>query len=75
MTIWMRVSKDDYELPEVIALSAAELARLTGVQPCTIYTCMRSARQHGGRSQYVRVDIDETDETDESAQNRPKNAS
>lgn len=36
--IWMRVSADDLELPEIVADSAAELAELCGVTINAIYS-------------------------------------
>lgn len=38
MKIWMKVSKDKYELPEAFADTAVELAELCGTTANTIYT-------------------------------------
>ena len=55
MVIWMKVSKDKYELPEIIADSASELAKKCNVTRNVIYSCIN--RQ--GRSQYKKVRIEE----------------
>lgn len=38
MKVWMRVSLDQYQLPEAIADSAKELARLCNTTPSVIYS-------------------------------------
>lgn len=52
--IWMKVSQDRYRLPEVIASSAAELARKCGVTKSAVYN----------NKCYVRIpDTEEEEET------------
>ena len=36
MTIWMKVTKDEYELPVAVADSPMELARILGISSNTI---------------------------------------
>ena len=38
--VWLRVTKDKYELPEYIADTAEELADMLGISPNTIYSSM-----------------------------------
>lgn len=61
--IWMRVSKDKYELPEIVADSAESLARKCGTTAATIRTEIHR-KKHNERktSRYVSVDILEDDE-------------
>lgn len=40
MTLWLRVTKDKYEFPEVIADSIEELAKICGVSVNTIRSSM-----------------------------------
>lgn len=55
--VYMKVSKDKYELPEAVAGSAAELARMVGVQENTIFIAIQRQRRYGWKGQYVRVEI------------------
>lgn len=62
MDIWMMVSKDKYELPQVIANSATELAMLVGKTKNQIQSEV-SHWEHGRlkRSRFVRVRINDGD--------------
>ena len=58
--IWMMVTRDEYELPVLIADSLDEMAALTGKSKTTISSC--ASHQKSGRSKrslYVRVEVDE----------------
>ena len=61
MDIWMKVSDDEYELPELVADTQAELARLCGVQRASIASALVKARKSGWRSTYAHVHIEEDD--------------
>lgn len=60
MTIWMKVSNDKYELPEVVADSAKELAKILDVNANTIRSSV-SHMLHGyvKSSVYRKVEVDE----------------
>jgi len=61
--VWMMVSKDKFELPEAIADSAGELARIVGISEDTIYSTvshMKAGRLKSGR--FRRVEIEEDDD-------------
>lgn len=63
--VYMAVSEDEYELPELVADSANELAKAMGVTRNTVDSQV-SRRKHGivQRSKYVAVEIeDDEDET------------
>lgn len=55
--IWMLVTRDEYELPLVVADSAKELARLIGVNYGTIARADFNHTHYGRKSQYVKVPI------------------
>ena len=59
MTLYMRVTDDEYELPVAVADSIPALARLIGVKPSTIYGVMYAAQKHGYNCVYVKVEVDE----------------
>lgn len=64
--IYMKVSKDKYQLPEVIADSVKELAEKCGESPRMISSL--ASKQRNGKhknSPFIRVDIEEG-EDDES---------
>lgn len=57
MYLWMKVSKDEFEYPEIIADTQKELAMLCGVKRETISTAIKKAKMKGYKSQYVKVEI------------------
>ena len=57
MDVWMKVSKDKYELPLCIADSAKELAKLCGTTENTIKSCVSHAKRKDFKSHYVRVKV------------------
>lgn len=60
--LWMKVTNDEYELPLAVAESAAELARMTGIKPESLYSII-SRERHGKKHTYSyrEVDIDDED--------------
>lgn len=59
--LWMKVTNDEYELPLAVAESAAELARMVGVKPESIYTIMSRSRKGKQHSPYMVVTVDDND--------------
>lgn len=57
--IWMSVTKDEFELPLVVADSAAELARILGLTRCAVSSCISKARDNGTRCKYVKVEVED----------------
>ena len=57
MTLYMKVTRDKYELPVAVAESKSELARMLGVTPSAITHGM-----HGLKKTYLEVEVDEHDE-------------
>ena len=63
MIIWMKVTRDKYELPVAVADSAAELARKLGVSKGSIESS--ASQQKRGlnlHSIYRRVEVDDEEE-------------
>ena len=62
MTLWLKVTKDKYEFPEVIADSIEELAKICGVSVNTIRSSMTHHKvnpRKWKRCKYKRVEIEE----------------
>ena len=67
MTLWMEVTMDELELPVVIAGSADELARICHTNTNNIYSATsKMRRQKRKRSRFVKVEIEETDDENET---------
>ncbi len=64
MTVWIKVTKDEFELPVAIADTAEELAEILGVDRSTILSAVRRyERGEVSFSVYRRLEIgDEEDE-------------
>ena len=61
--VWMKVSRDKYELPVAVANSARELGIICGVNEHTIYASMSHAKRGDiSHTPYVCVIIDEEDD-------------
>lgn len=53
MKLFVKVSEDDLELPEAVAESRAELARMLGYGKNYVYTCMERAKKNGTKPKVV----------------------
>lgn len=61
--IWMKVSDDEYELPEAIANTADELAKICGVTGSTVRSMVSHCKGHPNRhSRYLFVIVREEDD-------------
>ena len=60
--LWMKVTNDEYELPLAVADTMAELARMTGIKPESLYSII-SRDRHGKKHTYSyrEVVIDDED--------------
>ena len=65
MILYMKVSKDEYELPEAVAESIKERAVLQGVTENSIHIAFSRERNHGVKNRYVIVEIDDEEDDDE----------
>lgn len=59
MKLYVKVSEDDLELPEAVAESRAELARMLGYSKNYAYTCMERAKKNGTKPKVVEVEIED----------------
>lgn len=57
MTIWLKVSNDRYELPEIVADSAGQLAQKLGIKKNNIFSAISHARKNGYKCIYRKVEI------------------
>lgn len=61
-SVYMKVTQDEYELPEVIADSIIELAQMLGVKTQSIYDSMKHVKSRGSWSPYKKVEIGDEQE-------------
>ena len=59
MKLYVKVSEDDLELPEAVAESRAELARMLGYGKNYVYTCMERAKKNGTKPKVVELEIED----------------
>lgn len=67
MIVWMKVTDDRYELPELIAYSAIELADMCGVSKNSVYSAnsrYRSGQNKHSVYQRVEIELERGDEED-----------
>ena len=57
--IWMKVSRDKYELPLAVAYTQAELARILNTDKNNIASSMSHHRRLGKWTPYRKVEIEE----------------
>ena len=57
--LWMKITKDEYELPVAVAETAAELARMLNVSVDTIYSATSRRRNKGDKTAFVKVEVEE----------------
>ena len=57
--IWMKITKDEYELPVAVADTAAELARMLNVSVDTIYSATSRRRNRGDKTAFIKVEVEE----------------
>ena len=63
MKVWMKVTRDQYELPIAIADSPQELSMLVGSNADNINSCIaKVAAGVTKKSQYVKVEIEDYEE-------------
>ena len=58
MYVYMKVTKDRFELPLAVADTGAELAKICGTSEKNVYNAIRKARLCGHKCQYVRVELE-----------------
>ncbi len=58
----MKVSNDKYRLPEAVAESSAELAKICGVTRSAVDTAICNAKRRKQNSIYVKIVIEDEEE-------------
>lgn len=59
MTLWMKVTDDEFELPEAVADTPKELAMLIGVKPNNVSSAYCKAKAKGQQSVYQKVEVED----------------
>ena len=60
--VWLKVTKDKYELPVAVAESAAELARICGTTENYVRSSASHHRHRRRRGRYISVEVEEEEE-------------
>ena len=55
----MKVSEDGYELPEAVADTPSELAKIIGVKPNNISSAISKAKSRGYKCMYQKVVVED----------------
>ena len=58
MTLYMKVTRDEYELPVAVAETKAELARMLGLNRANVRTAFSHAQKYKNPT-YVVVEVDD----------------
>lgn len=59
MKLYLRVTKDRYELPLAVAESQAELSRMLGMNKNTVGSAIRNAKKFGWDCIYKEVEVED----------------
>ena len=59
VTLYLKVTKDRYELPMAVAGSKSELARILGVRLSSICHNTRKGEESFGNRSYVEVEVED----------------
>ena len=62
MILYMKVTRDKYELPEAVAGTARELAILLGIKENTVHHYFYLQKKYGMNCGYVKVEVEEDEE-------------
>ena len=57
--LYMKVTKDEYELPMAVADSVPELAEMVGVKTSTIFGFMWYCKKSGKKCPYIKVEVED----------------
>lgn len=60
--LYMKITRDEYELPVAVADSVIELAKMLGVKPNTISRSLSRQKKHERKSCYKRIEITEDEQ-------------
>lgn len=61
MSLWLKVTHDEYELPVAVADNSSQLAILLGIKRNSIFHSMYANKRYGWWTPFRKVEIDEED--------------
>lgn len=64
MTLYLKVTSDEYELPLAVGDTVRELAKMLGVKSDSIYSQMSHSKHNGYFCSYQKVEVEDEDEGD-----------
>lgn len=64
MTLYIKVTSDEYELPFAVGDTVRELAKMLGVKSDSIYSQMSHSKHNGYFCSYQKVEVEDEDESD-----------
>ena len=64
MILWLKVSNDEYELPEAVADTSVELSRMCGLSKDAVQTAISKAKKRKTRCKYIKVEIENEEKDD-----------
>lgn len=62
MVLWIKVSNDEYELPEIVADTSTELSRMCGLDRNSVQSAISNAKRRKNKCQYIKVEIDDEED-------------
>lgn len=65
MVLWMKISNDEFELPEAVADTSIELAKMCGINKNGVLVAISNAKRRKCKCQYLKIEIDEERANDE----------
>ena len=58
MVLWLKITKDKYELPVAVAESPRELEQMLGLSRKTVSKQIWYAKKNKTKCQYIKVEVD-----------------
>ena len=58
MVLWLKVTKDEYELPLAVAESSKELEQMLGLSRRTVSKQIWNAERSKTKCQYIKIEVD-----------------
>ena len=72
MVLWIKVSDDEYELPEMVADTSTELSRMCGLDGNSVQSAISNAKRRKSKCQYKKVEISDDEEEAEQTSGKGK---
>ena len=65
MNLWMKISNDEYELPEAVADTSTELAKMCGINRNGVNVAISNAKRRNSKCQYIKIEVEEEEQEGE----------